>query len=415
MIVFFSPPPRSEKKDGYFARVLEIDKLFKNQNRIYIEVTGRFDHFHLNPLGEKQWHLKIHREYANTSEFWNLLNRTASLIYFHSIYNFAEVVRSSSFIPPEKTAIDVHGVVPEEISNIGNHTLAIQFSEIEKIALSTIQTRIVVSNQMQIHLLKKYPNIKNGTFILLPTLKDRTWDLDENKIRIKTKQKTSATPTVAYIGGTQVWQNVDDMVKLIKDNRHIDFKIFSADFKKFEDLIKGAPNVSQCCFLSESELYRALESVHYSLILRDEHLLNRVSCPTKMIDTLASLTIPILKSPNIGDFATLNLSFISVDNFSKISSINPTRYGEMVLQNLQVLDQIDDSYQQGQLRLVGLYQSSSSSFEPRELDDQVKKIAQSVLATQFKLGGKGFWDLPHRAKLSLLLAKLKLRWLGNWK
>lgn len=407
MVLFFSPPPREGKKDGYFARVHEVDQIFGQQNRVYVEVTGRFDHFDLKQIGAKTWHLKIHRDYANTEDFWRLINQFSSLIYFHSIYNFAEISPTAALISPDKTIIDLHGAVPEELTDIGNPSLAKDFSEIEKKALKKIRKVIVVSLRMQKHIQSKYPDLPKTDFLLLPTLKSPHLNVERNQTLIDRKKMKMSTPTLAYVGGMQKWQKVDKMIDVIKSNSQFDFKIYSAEADSFRNLLGSLSQVSHCGFVSEDQLRNEYEKIHYSLILRDSHVLNEVSCPTKMIDTIFNLAVPILDSPHIGDFNDMGLKFISVDEVKSIAGLSPEVFEDFLKTNLEILRKMGESYIFGRKQLLSLL-DQSRDFDQLSFKREIKKIASAQLS-KTELFTSEFFKRRGISQISILLAKMKIK------
>ena len=58
------------------------------------------------------------------------------------------------------------------------------------------------------------------------------------------------------------------------------------------------------------------KSCKYGFILRDEHVLNKVACPTKLIEYLYYGIIPVVKYPGIGNFQANNYSYILLDDLN---------------------------------------------------------------------------------------------------
>ena len=71
--------------------------------------------------------------------------------------------------------------------------------------------------------------------------------------------------------------------------------------------------------VAPTELCRYYSLAHYGYILRDEHVLNRVAAPTKLIEYLYYGIIPIVKYERIGDSFRLGYEHISYkDDLSKL-------------------------------------------------------------------------------------------------
>lgn len=408
MVVFFSPPPRENKVDGYFARVQEIDQIFSGIDKVYIEVTGRFDHFKVNQLGNTTWHLKISREYANTKEFWDLLSEISQLIYFHSIYNVAEVVSSLKWLPAEKSVLDIHGVVPEEFESENNFNEAMRFSDIEKEALSSIKKVVTVSEQMQKHLEKKY-SASTFEFILLPTLKNIHLNSKFNYEMIGNKLAHLSEPRIAYIGGMQKWQKTDTVINFIKQNSKFKFKIFSADYIAFRKLTSGLKNIIDCRYLPEELLAEEYKNIHYSFVLRDKHILNQVSCPTKLIDAITYYTIPIFDSNEIGDFLKYDLKYLSINNMDNVEMMNPESYRDMVSHNHKILIQLRIIYQEAQKQLRKFISNESDSSVVNKFAESVEVLSRFHISN-IKVISSRFLSLRLKAKISVVIAKFKLNW-----
>ena len=75
--------------------------------------------------------------------------------------------------------------------------------------------------------------------------------------------------------------------------------------------------------VAPEELAEYYESAHYGFILRDDNVINTVANPTKMIEYLQYGIVPIVKSPNIGDFATYGYDYITYD--SPLSELKPVK------------------------------------------------------------------------------------------
>src|SRR5690606_30794347 len=119
-----------------------------------------------------------------------------------------------------------------------------------------------------------------------------------------------------YSGNLQSWQNVDLVVSLIKENQsnRVKYTLLTgqtAELKKrlLDSGVQLSDNM-QVLTVSPSELRGFYQSAHYGFIMRDDVLLNRVACPTKMVEYLFYGMIPIVKSSNIGDFEEMGYEYL---------------------------------------------------------------------------------------------------------
>ena len=62
---------------------------------------------------------------------------------------------------------------------------------------------------------------------------------------------------------------------------------------------------------SHDEVLAAYPGCDFGLVLRAKNVVNRVACPTKLIEYLAHGVIPVLASAEIGDLASLGMRFIT--------------------------------------------------------------------------------------------------------
>jgi hypothetical protein len=67
---------------------------------------------------------------------------------------------------------------------------------------------------------------------------------------------------------------------------------------------------------SSSEVHTVYRKSKYGIILREDNLVNRVACPTKMVEYISYGLLPILDTPHIGDFADLGLQYATISEMS---------------------------------------------------------------------------------------------------
>jgi glycosyltransferase involved in cell wall biosynthesis len=66
---------------------------------------------------------------------------------------------------------------------------------------------------------------------------------------------------------------------------------------------------------SHEELLRLYPECHYGFILREDIIVNRVACPTKLVEYIAMGIIPIVDCEDIGDFKSLGMQFVRLRDF----------------------------------------------------------------------------------------------------
>jgi hypothetical protein len=317
MITFLAYYPQSmDEKDGMMQRILNIDKLFEEHSRQYIDISLRRNKKKKSDLLSDN--LTIYRVNFFL-HFWfiiKLLKRSA-IIYSHSIYNLPFFFILSFFKRKKQNVyLDVHGVVPEENFLLGKKITYYIYSVVEYFAFRFISGAIYVTSAMKKHYDLKYPwssNMPNIVYNIYPNF-STGFNLFEQVEINKT--------VVVYSGNCQKWQNIDLMLEVIKNNRQkqIEYIILTGDPSVFEKKIQEAGIVKSLWNISvlsvkPLELPQYYSKAHYGFILRDDIVVNRVANPTKMLEYLSFGIIPIVKSPNIGDFNLYGYDYLLYTNF----------------------------------------------------------------------------------------------------
>ena len=118
-----------------------------------------------------------------------------------------------------------------------------------------------------------------------------------------------------YVGGLSKWQKFEDILRcynglfngISEYGGKPQFLILTADTDK---ALKSIANIvrSRCAFesislktVSSEKVLDEIKGFQYGFILRDEHVMNNVSCPIKLCEYLSVGVVPIMSS-GIGDF-----------------------------------------------------------------------------------------------------------------
>ena len=126
---------------------------------------------------------------------------------------------------------------------------------------------------------------------------------------------------ILYSGGTQGWQNIDLMLDVIQKNlsSSIHYTILTGNKKEIEKKIEDRGISLQYINIERREptaLWKDYLMADYAFILRDENIVNKVANPTKMVEYLFYGLIPIILSPNIGDYKELGYEYLSIEDFN---------------------------------------------------------------------------------------------------
>lgn len=323
-ILFIAQYPNEKNiKDGMMQRIKNIDDIFKNINRTYLFISLKSNlklkiekldknitYVRLNYFLHHRWIKKFCKENQN--------------IYIHSIYNFIKV---QNYIDKNKNVIlDVHGIVPEELYYNKDYIKYFIFNRIEKKAFDISTYQVFVTQSMENHFKKKYREINGIIYPILPsnlnTELNNTNTLEDNSKRFRKSLGFKNDDVVfIYSGNTQKWQNIDLMLQSIKKlkNDKYKFVILSRDIEVFKDKLKKYKIDNRQIILKSvqpDELKNYYSVANYGFVLRDNHLINKVACPTKLIEYMFFGIIPIVKSEEIGDFNKYKYDHIKVNQIN---------------------------------------------------------------------------------------------------
>ena len=311
MLVFLSYfPDETNIRGGMSQRIFHIDNLFQKDKRIYINadlkkylkkeiiINGDITMINCNPL----------------MHFFDILTilRNAKSIYIHSVYNVLYLFLHILLIK-NNYIIDLHGIVPEENKLANNNIKYHLYNLCEHMIFRKISVAICVTNAMVMHYKVKFNSstVKYAVFSILP-------DTISKIKNIESLQNNEIN--VIYSGNTQKWQNIDLMIQCIKANlyNNINYIILTNELNKMNEQIEiQIPNSKskriKVLSVSPDELYKYYEKAHYGFILRNDIAVNRVACPTKLIEYMSYGIIPIVISPKIGDFESYGFEYVNSD------------------------------------------------------------------------------------------------------
>lgn len=308
MIVFVAPfPPLADQKDGMIQRVASIDSLVSDVPRVYLDISFRKYWFkntqHIGPATVVQLHAVVH--------FLTICSwlRKGSLVYIHSVHNAMRALPAYWLAKP---ITDLHGAVPEELLYQGMPVRAKILGIVEKIALVRSAAVVHVTSAMQHHFYQKYQRGAPGdrTVAILPKLAD----VSAQRTRVLGAVRDSRM--VIYAGGIQAWQNVPMMLSAASRVDRLRYLFLTGDVVKMKSYAEGYRiSEFECLSATPNEVSDFYLKCNFGFVLRDPVLLNRVACPTKLVEYLYWGVIPIVLSPNIGDFAELGFEYVTLEDF----------------------------------------------------------------------------------------------------
>jgi hypothetical protein len=318
LFLAFSPTGRY-KTDGLISRIKAVDALFLDEPRTYLYISLRKNskryHNVAGMLEAYELNLFFH--------FFKIIKLfySSPIVYSHSIY----LLRNIWFLLPFYKGdffLDAHGVVPEEIKYFGGNALLGRFMTfVEKLVFRKKRmTVICVTNAMRQHFMRKYPHFK-GSFILY-NIYPSNLSPNNSSFNDDNKNQVDETVTVIYSGGAALWQKIDLMLDIIEQNQadNIEYIILSIDVEDFENGIamrKINREKLQLKTVEPNELINFYKKADFGFLLRDDHIVNQVASPTKLIEYLSNGIIPIVLTPNIGDYLSSGFEYLTLDKFDK--------------------------------------------------------------------------------------------------
>ncbi|HBA89859.1 MAG TPA: glycosyl transferase family 1 [Geobacter sp.] len=323
-------------------RVAAIDHCFSAVERAYLKIS-----FVGNFPGKKERRgerLTIYR-LNFFLHFFGILRLAlgTDCIYLHSVGNALAMLPFYFF---RKMVTDMHGAVPEEFTLAGKRLAALRYAPVEWVAVRYSRAVVTVSRAMAEHLRDKY------SLSRLPSFNVPIFD--EVTVPRSSDDRVAAVPRVIYAGGAQVWQNVDLMLEAIgKAKTRCAYTILTGDVGTFRDKV-AALGLAEITISSvpKDEVYGYYARADYGFVLRDDTLVNRVACPTKLVEYLSCGVIPIVIQPRIGDFAEYGYSYLTLERFVKGELPTPAELEEMRANNYKVIAAMKGSALTDMERLV---------------------------------------------------------------
>jgi len=383
MILFIAHYPASHnEQDGMIQRISAVDRIFKNEKRIYAQIST--DSNEEDFISEDLSIYKINfNKNIDKKRLYNLVLQ-ANIIYVHSIYNGQYIL---PFYKYKKVITDLHGVVPEEEAYLGDPHSANYFNNIENFIIYNSYLIINVTESMAKHLKNKYPDM-TARMITLPIL-DNYQINKENKIKKNNKDRM----TVIYSGGSHRWQNIDLMLSsIIKIKDKYSFIMLSKDINAIQSKINeyALENIVELKSVPRKTIDEYYYKSDFGFILRDDIVINNVACPTKLTEYLAYGIIPIIIQPDIGDFKEAGYSYITLDDFIKGNLPSIQKMEELRINNYKVIEQLKTRFNSSIKELLGVYAESLSNTTSELYLTEDEIIHHGLKAYLFIDTGSGF-------------------------
>ena len=331
MILFVSKYPNLENDpSGWLQRVAAIDAFFKDKNRIYLDISFRKN---LIPkIVYKEEKLEVYK--------LNFFLHFIIVLYFALKAKFVYVHTSNNSLKTlpvyfiKKVITDMHGIPPEEFKICYKNDKASRFyGFLESFIIKKSYKIIAVTNAMKNHYYTKYKNIK-AEILVIPIF-------DNSETSPHAQHKEGELYNIIYSGGVENWQNVDFMLEAIsKIKDKFKFVILTGCEKEFKELLKQyeLEEYINPIKVPKSEVYNYYRDADFGFIPREDNIVNRVACPTKLIEYIMSGVIPLVLQPEIGDFNEFKYSYLTVENLLAGNIPSDDEINEMRNNNYTVIE-----------------------------------------------------------------------------
>jgi hypothetical protein len=363
LVLAGSDPVSGDEKDGYIQRVKAIDAALSNCSRIYVAYDDRRRRKpRLLQIGRDIWRVEIADSDPLGAVILEGVARCAVGIYSHSIYPLAQ--RTSRALLDSVAGpfvLDLHGAVPEECALYEKPYEARFFEEIETKAAARIDHLVCVSRQMAAHFEEKHGALRNPPIVCPIFLFRSGIDMDE---RVYNER-----PRVVYAGGLQRWQRVDAMVDLAADARsHSDFLFLTPSPGEMKDkLARRALPVDERLAVraaSHQEVFDAYAQCDFGLALREASPVNRVACPTKLIEYAMCGVIAILDTTEIGDFVDHGMTYVPIESYRRREFPGADERRRMARANLAVVRAMEAQSRDGLAQIMEIFATGAKDARP---------------------------------------------------
>ena len=300
-ILFFAPYPTEDTiQDGYTQRIKNIDNLFIDCNRTYLEISYRLKNKD-NVIRKENIIIYQLNIFRNLFKIINIIKKH-KYIYIHSIYRFFPLCLF--FSKRQKVTLDFHGIIPEEKDFSGDKKGAKFYSKIEKKAINRVNNIVVVTHSMEKYIKTKYPEYKND-FIYFPII-------SKNVLKSEIKGEIKKNPdeiVFVYSGNCQKWQRIMDVMDFI--NKHGEsnytYYLLTLEVDKMTALVNDniTKNVRSKIIIKTvkpENLCEYYEIADYGFLIRDNSPVNIVANPTKMMEYMFYNLKLIVDFTDIGDY-----------------------------------------------------------------------------------------------------------------
>ena len=332
MLLFLADEPNAEnERDGMSQRIKWVDDQFREVPRLILRIS----------LTRNWQRRRMVRSDVLVVEKLNLFLHLPRVIYLGLRSKFVYVHSCHHAFPGLilyflglRIITNVHGVVAEEMRLRGYRARSILVSIVERVVVNRSDALIFVTDSMRGHFCRKYAMRDNLRTYVIPII--------TNEPRPRGLKKEPGL--VIYSGGLQGWQRVDRMLDAIErtGNRfRFLFLTGSPDSLRQKLNSRGMTQV-EVDSVPRDSIFEYYDRASLGFVLREDSLVNRVACPTKLVEYICAGVIPIVEQPLIGDFYERGYEYILVNEFESAEVPNPAKLENMRNRNFQVAQDLQD-------------------------------------------------------------------------
>ena len=136
--------------------------------------------------------------------------------------------------------------------------------------------------------------------------------------------------------------------------KNFDITILTPDIEIFKQKLGSLTEFITIKTVLSKELSNEYKTADLGFILRDDSNVNKVACPTKLIEYLQFGIIPIIKQPEIGDFASLGYQYIKLDDLLCNGIPSLEELSKIRINNYLVIDKLNKQHDIGMNQLQSL-------------------------------------------------------------
>ena len=304
-------PTKKNEKEGRQRRIHKVDEAFSGIKRRYLDISLRKFW-----VIKKDYHPNVEEYHLNFFVYLPVIlyfGLSATTIYVHSMVNALYVLPIYLF--HGNIITDMHGIIVEENEIDERHGGFVRWvrDKVYRVAEAIVvyKSRVIISvtENMKRYFLAKY-HIKNSKIVVIPIF-NNLHNADNTP-----KHDYIKPWKVIYAGGAHAWQCVDQMIQLIVETKTLwQWTILSNDKEVFAQKLREnhLDNIVTLKSVSQEEVEEYYKKNDFGVVLREEHIINRVACPTKLVEYMQNGLIPIVLTPKIGDFAELGYKYIQIN------------------------------------------------------------------------------------------------------